>query len=338
MTTDVKRRIVITGATSGIGYQAALKMILDQHEIIVPCRDLASRERFINSLKKDNIIFSQIKYRVDLPIADLSDLKSIEEFTDKLIHQNKQIDTLILNAGLQYTGSKEIRRSKQNIELTFAVNHLSHQYITQRLMPLVCKSNYPRIIVTASEVHNPESSGGKIGQPAGLGEMLGIKSSLTFETIDGISTFNADKSYKDSKLCNILFTLELISRLQLNNFPVNVICWAPGLVIPRSKSGFFRYSRKYNEIGQIIFAFFARDVLHITETPEKAGQLLTEIATIFPNKPYQFLYLSNIIKRPGMMLLSKSNVSKEANDTSKAKELWDLTNEILKNFCELNTL
>ena len=55
---------------------------------------------------------------------------------------------------------------------------------------------------------------------------------------------------------------------------IPVIAWAPGLVIPKSSEGFFRYSRKYNEYGQRIFALIVRDLFHITETPERAGKLL----------------------------------------------------------------
>ena len=84
-------------------------------------------------MQKDNVSMNQIKKYISFYVVDLSDLDSIEKFLDQFLKKKIVIDTLILNAGLQYTGSKEIRRSSQNIELTFAVNHLSHHFLAQGL-------------------------------------------------------------------------------------------------------------------------------------------------------------------------------------------------------------
>jgi len=139
---------------------------------------------------------------------DLSDLNSIDSLCSDLKIKGVNIDVLILNAGLQYTGSKTPRMSAQGIELTFAVNHLSHFYLTQKILSLINKKNDPKIIITSSEVHNPNSGGGKVGAKASLGNLKGLESGAGFEMIDG-NEFNADKAYKDSKLCNILFAKKL---------------------------------------------------------------------------------------------------------------------------------
>lgn len=271
----MNKTILITGGTSGIGFQAAKLLLKAGCRLIIICRNQERSKELLLRFKNDNSIGKEsILKNLDLRIADLADLNSLEKLTNKLIREDILIDIIILNAGLQYTGSKDIRLSKQSIELTFAVNHLSHQYLIQRLMKLVIKSEFPRIIVTASEVHNPLLAGGKVGRPAGLGNLLGLSSLKKVCMIDGTSIFNADKAYKDSKLCNVIFSRELYRRLKLRGLNIPIICWAPGLVIPRSKGGFFRYSRKYNELGQIVFSFIARDLLRITESVEKAGQIL----------------------------------------------------------------
>ena len=199
-------------------------------------------------------------------------------------------------------------------------------------MPKLLKSKSPRIVITSSEVHNPESPGGKIGKRACLGELKGLQKSSDFKMINGSNFFDADKAYKDSKLCNILFGRELSRRLEEKNINIPVICWAPGLVIPRSNAGFFRYSRKYNELGQIIFAFVARDLLRITEKPEQAGEILMNLEVSEKYREEKFVFLSNRIKRPGKMILQEDDTSEESKDKIKAKKLWELSNLALAKF------
>ena len=59
-------------------------------------------------------------------------------------------------------------------------------------------------MITASEVHNPTSGGGRVGRPAGLGSLEGLRSGAGFQLLNGDTDFDADKAYKDSKLCNLL--------------------------------------------------------------------------------------------------------------------------------------
>ncbi len=329
-------RIFITGGTSGIGYQAVRNFLEKGYKLTLLCRNSSRVDSTINLLRSDNFSLSKIDRLVSFPIVDLSNLNSIQEFTANELSKGSKIDRIILNAGLQYTGSKLIRRSHQGIELTFAVNHLSHQYLFQRLFPLLNKSESPRVIITASEVHNPESAGGQIGRRAGLCNLEGIKRSSSFEMIDGLSSFDADKAYKDSKLCNVLFAKELSRRILKNNLHIPVLCWAPGLVIPLTKDGFFRHSRKYNEWGQVMFAFIARDLFKITESPQNAGKILYNLATSDFYQKELFLYLSNNIKTFGQMVLTKKAISSEANEDLKAEQLWDLSYKIIQEFVTID--
>ncbi|WP_320667990.1 SDR family NAD(P)-dependent oxidoreductase [Prochlorococcus sp. MIT 1307] len=322
------RNILVTGASSGIGYEAALGMLRNGHKLILPCRNESTSKCLFKRLEDKSEYKSDLSEMIFTPIVDLSDLRDIEDFAKQLLARDKSIDTLILNAGLQYTGSKSIRWSSQGFELTFAVNHLAHQYLTESISSLLCNSRSPRVVITASEVHNPESPGGRIGKPAGLGEMLGIRRGKGFSMVDGISNFDADKAYKDTKLCNILFGRELYRRLNLMGFPMPVIAWAPGLVIPRTNKGFFRYSRQFNELGQRLFSLVARDFLRITESPEKAGELLFKLATEPEYNEVGFSYFSNRILSPGRRSFDRSEISNEANQNNKAELLWEYTKEL----------
>jgi protochlorophyllide reductase len=91
-----------------------------------------------------------------------------------------------------------------------------------------------RIVVTASGVHDPDSPGGAQGVPATLGDLSGLEKAVLgdkkFDMVDG-GAFNADKAYKDSKLCNVLFTRELQRRLTDRGSGVRVNCFNPGLIV-----------------------------------------------------------------------------------------------------------
>ncbi len=327
---DKPLNIFITGASSGIGYQAALKLISIGHNIILPCKNISRANEILTN------IFNQLpcnlykKGNIYTPIMDLSDLNSIDLLCTEIMAKQIKIDILILNAGLQYTGSKIPKRSAQGIELTFAVNHLSHFYLTQNLLPLISRNKYSKIIITSSEVHNPMSPGGRVGAKASLGNLSGLVSGSGFEMIDG-NQFNADKAYKDSKLCNILFAKELSKRLKKKGLLIPIIAWAPGLVISRSSQGFFRYSRKFNPLGQILFAYLARDLLRISTSNEKAGMILSDLVCSCKYNKYGFNYYSNKIISLGEFVFEKTNISDEAQKEGLSKKLWDLSKSLIEN-------
>ncbi len=91
-------------------------------------------------------------------------------------------------------------------------------------------------MVTSSLVHDPESPGGGAqGATATLGDIQGLEYAVSngsrqFNMVDG-GPFNADKAYKDSKLCNELFVRELLRRLDQNNNSIKVNCFTPGLIV-----------------------------------------------------------------------------------------------------------
>jgi protochlorophyllide reductase len=317
------RHVVLTGGSSGIGLQGAALLLAAGHRLTVLCRDGATAERLRGALSGP-LGSSGPSGSLTTVMADLADLASVEACAADLLREGEPIDTLVLNAGLQYTGATEPRWSAQGFELTLAVNHLAHQALLQRLLPLVLRGNAPRLVVTASEVHDPASAGGKVGRPAGLGDLAGLRQGAGAAMVDG-GAFNAEKAYKDSKLCNVLMAREVERRLRLQGTPLPVIAWSPGLVIPRGAGGFFRDSQRLNPIGQALFAFAARDLLRLTESPEGAGALLAGLATTTPNEPSGFQYWSNRVLGPGRRRFERVEPSAEARSEALAVELWQLS-------------
>ncbi len=312
---DRSLHVLLTGGSSGIGFEAARLLLQAGHRLTLPCRDASTA----------SALRQRLAGAVHTPICDLADLDSVERCAALLTAEPEAIDVLVLNAGLQYSGAAEPRWSAQGFELTIAVNHLAHQALLQRLLPRLRQSPAPRLVVTASEVHDPTTPGGKVGQPAGLGDLAGLRSAPGAAMLDGSTPFNAEKAYKDSKLCNVLMAREVQRRLQAGGTALPVLAWSPGLVIPRSDGGFFRYSRGHNPWGQRLFALLARDLLRVTETPERAGGLLAGLASGDPPLSSGFHYWSNRVLGPGRLAFEPREPSAEALSDDLARQLWTLS-------------
>jgi protochlorophyllide reductase len=143
--------------------------------------------------------------------------------------------------------------------------------------------------------------------------------------VDGCSPFHAEKAYKDSKLCNLLMARALAVRLASQGRQLPVLAWSPGLVIPRGKAGFFRYSREHNPLGQTLFALLARDLLRVSETPARAGVLLAGLASDPEMEEAGFSYRSNRLVAPGRLRFERGDPSAEARDDLLADTLWQLS-------------
>jgi protochlorophyllide reductase len=142
--------------------------------------------------------------------------------------------------------------------------------------------------------------------------------------VDGSAPFSADKAYKDSKLCNVLFAREFARRLEAQGTPAPVIAWSPGLVMPpTSEGGFWRYSRQSNELGQRLFALAARTLLRLTESVENAGALLAALAVDDAYADNGFTYRANRVTAPGRHVFEATATSSEGQNMDLARRLWE---------------
>jgi len=82
-------------------------------------------------------------------------------------------------------------------------------------------------------------------------------------------------------------------------------------VIPKGKGGFFRTSRRQNPIGLALFSLIARDMLRLTEMPEKAGDLLADLITSHHYEKDRFQYISNQLTSPGRHSFKEIELAKK---------------------------
>ena len=101
------------------------------------------------------------------------------------------------------------------------------------------------------------------------------------------------------------------------------------LIISRDNKGFFRYSRKYNQLGQILFAFLARDILRITTSNKNAGLLLSDLACLYKYRIPGFNYYSNKIISSGKFIFEETEISIDAKRGDLSDNLWELSQSLI---------
>ena len=201
---------LITGASSGIGYETARSLSNFGCEIIFACRNEKLTNEKMKALELENN-----RAKLNFIQVDLTNLKSCKEFCDKVKLQYQHINYLILNAGvfgLPYSLTSD------GLETTFQVGHLSHFYISQQLSSLLNENS--RVVVVSSESH----------RFASLPAM-----SLTKEILNPpFAKYWSMLQYNNVKLCNILFAMELAKRWQSRG--ISIFALHPGNLVSTNLS------------------------------------------------------------------------------------------------------
>ena len=135
---------VITGTTSGVGYQAALRLAKAGYKLVMIVRNKEKAEKLCDQIRT----FSS--HDTDYFIADLSDLNQVKEVSQSILAKYPRIDVLINNAGVHMT-TRQL--TAEGHEMAFAVNHLSSFLLTMLLLRRMKESAPSRIIQVNSEGH-----------------------------------------------------------------------------------------------------------------------------------------------------------------------------------------
>ena len=203
----IGKRILITGATTGIGKQAALELATMGAELVIVGRDEIKTRKVSIDIKR-----TSGNSNVDLLVADLSSIDEIRRIAADYREKYQRLDILLNNAGASFS---QFQTSVDGYEMTFALNHLSYYLLTNLLLNVVKltaqEHGEARIINVSSSAHKSAPREG-----------------LQLEDLRGGSRFRAFRAYGGSKLANVLFTYEMARRLGDTNVTVNAV--HPGLV------------------------------------------------------------------------------------------------------------
>jgi len=266
------RIAIVTGASSGIGLHTALGLARTGMRVVMVGRDRDRTEaarRFVAERCGSD--------RVAIVLADFSRLDEVRRLADEILSTTDRLDLLVNNAGLM---SPKYRFSSDGFELTFAVNHLAPFLLTNLLLDRFKASAPARIVTVASEAHR--------GHRLNLTELARPHDWGTL------------RAYGRSKLCNILFTLELAARLADSD--VVATCLHPGVV-----------ATAIGERGGLTELVW-RLMKPFMTTPEKGAETSLFLATVPDPTPFHGGYvIGKSLARPDPAAL----------DRSLARGLWD---------------
>jgi NAD(P)-dependent dehydrogenase (short-subunit alcohol dehydrogenase family) len=188
------KTVLVTGSTDGVGRYVATKLAAAGATVLVHGRDRQRAKTLIAEIKRQgqgDAIFYQ---------ADLSSLAGTRQLADAVIADHQRLDILISNAGIGSRSPGDRRQTgADGFELRFAVNYLSGFLLVHLLLPLLKAAAPSRIVNVASLGQHP----------------------LDFDDVMLTRGYSGSRAYAQSKLAQIMFTIDLAAELKGSGITVN---------------------------------------------------------------------------------------------------------------------
>lgn len=238
------RRALITGANSGIGYYTALELARKGAHVLLGCRNKQKGGAALERLKAE-----VPGARAEVVLLDLASLESIRRFAAAEDALGIPLDLLINNAGVM--APKRRLETADGFEVQFGTNVLGHFALTALLVPALERAaalglQRPRVVTLASIAHK--------------------QGKLNFDDLQSEKVYSPMGAYRQSKLANLMFAMELARRLQAAGPPASRILSAaahPGVAnTPLFQTGDYPAMEKLvrRMFGAMIGAFLNTDV------------------------------------------------------------------------------
>src|SRR3954462_6987263 len=190
------KTVLVTGSTDGVGRYVAARLTASGAKVLIHGRDAARAKALADEIKRGGrgeAVFYQ---------ADLSSLAGARRLAESVLAENGRLDIFISNAGIgSRTQGPERRTSADGHELRFAVNYLSGFLLAHLLLPLLKASVPSRIVNVASLGQHP----------------------LDFDDVMLAKGYSGMRAYAQSKLAQIMFTIDLAGELDGSGVTVNAL-------------------------------------------------------------------------------------------------------------------
>src|SRR5512147_493809 len=232
------RICLVTGGTNGIGKSTAQGLAQMGAMVIIVGRDAQKTSKVVKEIRA-----ASGNTGVGSMLADLSSQQEVRQLANEFKSKYSHLHILINNAG-GYFLKRQL--SVDGIEMTFALNHLAPFLLTNLLLDTIKASAPARIINVSSNAH----ASGRI----------------EFDNLQGERTYRP-RAYDNSKLANILFTMELARRLEGTGVTVNAL--HPGFVA----TGFAKNN------GKVIAALVGLITPLVARSPAKGAETSIYLAS-----------------------------------------------------------
>ena len=188
------KTVLITGSTDGVGRYVATRLAAAGAKVLIHGRDQARAEALVDEIKRAGHA-APIFYQ-----ADLSSLAGVRQLAQSVIAGHPRLDVFVSNAGIgSQNEGPERQTSKDGYELRFAVNYLSGFLLANLLLPLLKAAAPSRIVNVASLGQHP----------------------IDFDDVMITRGYSGSRAYAQSKLSQIMFTIDLAAELKGSGVTVN---------------------------------------------------------------------------------------------------------------------
>ncbi|UUO16734.1 SDR family NAD(P)-dependent oxidoreductase [Dolichospermum heterosporum] len=220
------RIVIVTGSSSGIGYETARVLANKQASVIIAVRNLEKGNKALAEIIQQN---KDADVRV--MELDLANLASVNNFAENFQKNYSRLDLLINNAGVMIP---PYSKTTDGFELQFGTNHLGHFALTGQLLKLLISTKASRIVNVSSGAHN-------------FGK-------LDFDDLNWEKRNYAQwTAYGDSKLANLYFTYELDRKLKEQGINTLVTASHPGWTATELQ-------RTAGDVMKYLNGIFAQDI------------------------------------------------------------------------------
>ena len=285
--------VILTGANSGIGYEAALALAGKGAEVVLAVRNLEKGRQAVARIRQ-----AYPQANVEAMLLDLADLSSVHRFTETFAQRHRTLSVLVNNAGLM---GIPYRQTVDGFEMQFGTNHLGHFTLTGLLLPILMATPQSRVVTVSSMMH-------RFGK-------------INFDDLNGVKKYATWAAYSQSKLANLLFAYELQRRLA--NAGANTISLGchPGYAATNLQFGAAKmnHSRLQEMQNRLMNLFFAQSAA--------MGALpVLYAATAAGLKGGEYIGPLGLGKMRGYPGITRS--SEASYDLASAQQLWRASEEL----------